>query len=334
MLLQERTHMSVLIEALTLVVRRSSLEQALANGADVIRERLDSGEIGARWVTADDHLVAASFLPEQLPDALQLLMSLGLTVVDDERYVDIAIVDHLLGLNWDCEWLEWQPPHAGRYSVAWLAGTEPGDLAIPSGHTPGQDPLFRPDPSREPGLMRLSSDPSGEYWLNTATGAIERHAIIDRRAAPGPIMQAVISGLESLGVDHELSDPEQVTAGLPCGLFDCELRIRTYESQDFVEAVLFVPMRVPAAARATTLKRWQRLGMWWLDLETGRPGARIDIDVRDAISPYALGELLTDLRRSAIELQHELLELAWDWLPADADADIDAVLSDDDPASV
>lgn len=326
--------MSVLIEALTVVVQRASLERAHPDGADAVRAQLGSGEIGARWVTADDHLVAASFLPEQLPGALQLLMGLGLTVIDDERYVDVAIVDHLLGLNWACEWLEWQPPHAGRYSVAWLAGAEAGELAIPNGHTPGQEPLFRPDPSREPGLMRLSGDPTGEYWLNTATGAIERHAIVDRPAAPGPIMEAVLVGLETIDLQPELRDAEQVVAGLSCGLFECELRITTYESQNFVEAVLFVPMRVPVAARASTLKRWQRLGLWWLDLETGRPGARIDIDVRDSISPYAMEELLADLRRSAMELQHELLELAWDWLPADADADIDAVVSDDDPAPV
>jgi hypothetical protein len=54
--------MSVPIEALTLVMRRTALDVSYPGGADAMADWLAEEALNARWVVGDEHLIAASFM--------------------------------------------------------------------------------------------------------------------------------------------------------------------------------------------------------------------------------------------------------------------------------
>jgi hypothetical protein len=67
--------------------------------------------------------------PEHLRPCAELLDSHGFIAVDDSTFVDFAYVDQHHGPALPCDWLEWRR-HGDGFTVAWLAGTDPSEMAV------------------------------------------------------------------------------------------------------------------------------------------------------------------------------------------------------------
>ena len=166
--------MSVLVEALSLVVPRLTLDVSYPGGADRFIESLESSENPARFVVADDDLVSVSFFcPDEAKTVALPLLEHGLIGVDDGAFVDFVFVDQRFGPTMPCPWLGWER-HPEGFTLAWRASSEPGELAVPEGWTPEQSKrLTREDIREEPGrCMKLAEEEGVETWIDFSTGEL------------------------------------------------------------------------------------------------------------------------------------------------------------------
>jgi hypothetical protein len=124
---------SVLVEAISVVVRRDALERAYPGGVAAYERDCPN-----QTFCADEHLTRVGFMtPDDARNFVEQLEDRGLTFLDGERSMDIAVLFQGRGLMMPCDWIE-HGRHPDGYEMCWLAGTEPGSLAAPEGWTPEQ----------------------------------------------------------------------------------------------------------------------------------------------------------------------------------------------------
>jgi hypothetical protein len=168
--------MSVLIEALTLVVRKITLEISYPGGADAFLDATLKLDAPPRYACNGDlWLVNVSFYDsDHSTPAERLLRDAGLVGVDERslEYFEYVFVDQLLGPTMPCPWLNWQR-HKGGFTLAWDASQKVGDLAAPDGWTPAQSrALTRTDAREDRGrMLRLAEEEGFETYLDFETGA-------------------------------------------------------------------------------------------------------------------------------------------------------------------
>lgn len=175
--------MSVLIEAVSLVVPRVLLELRYPDGKNGFFAEMSRPSAEARYVCADCHLVSASFFtPEAAERAAAVLVSAGMLDVEDDQYRDFALVDQKYGPLLHCHWLIWSP-HPTGYTSAWLAGTDKAALATPDGWTVAQSlRLMRTEVSAITGdILELSEDNGIVTWLDFRSGRV--HSSLRRERA-------------------------------------------------------------------------------------------------------------------------------------------------------
>ena len=294
--------MSVPVEALTLVMRRTTLNASYPGGADAMADWLASEDINARWVVTDEHLIAASFLSADLTPVVEVLVERGFVFEPEEGDFDYVVVDAMLGLAYGCDWLEYTSPEGERYSLCWLAGTSPGDVVVPEGHTLGEGTPVRMHTRWDPDMIRMGMNGSAEAWLNTRTGQIEHHAPQPCRTEPGPIMQAVLDGLPEAVQEVRLSDgdAEELFGTFPVGSLSCVLRVRTLEGQGLMEAVLFPPLDIPAADVDILEDRLTKVDHAAIDPHSATPCGYMNIRVNDLPTPPVMKQLM-DILSTAVE---------------------------------
>jgi len=142
---------SVLVEALTLIVRKDVLDISYPGGEDAFLQAMLDLERPPRFVcNVDQYLINASFHgPAHILPAISLLVEHGLTPMDDDQAYEMVYVDQKFGPTMPCDWLRWGH-HEDGFTYAWLVGTDPGVLATPTGWTPEQSRrLIRDDASDE-----------------------------------------------------------------------------------------------------------------------------------------------------------------------------------------
>ena len=171
--------MSVLIEGFCVVIRKESLEASHPGGLAgfIVRTRKNSAE--HRYICMDEHLVCLSyFSPDAAERAIVPLVNAGMIDIEDDEFIDIAIVDQRYGPTLLCRWLSWKRNPADLTS-AWLAGELPGGLTIPDGWTPDRAlNLKRVDIRNFPDrAMRLAEEDGMETWLDFTTGRITRRMV-------------------------------------------------------------------------------------------------------------------------------------------------------------
>ena len=113
--------MSVLAEAISVVVQLSTLNTKYPGGADQYqRDCLNNS------YCADQYLARVGFMtPADVKQFVAHLENSGMVFVRDGRVVDIAVVDQFQGLTAPCDWLG-GGRHPDGYSAVWYAGTIPG----------------------------------------------------------------------------------------------------------------------------------------------------------------------------------------------------------------
>ncbi|MEO5579956.1 MAG: YbjN domain-containing protein [Gemmatimonadaceae bacterium] len=197
--LLSRSEMSVLVEALTLVVPRSALDISFPGATDGFLEALSDPAVDKRFVCSDDHLVSVSFMsPAALEPVARRLTAHGLVEMEDSGFREFALVDQHFGPTMPCEWLVWKR-HDEGYTTAWIATSEPGELAKPEGWTPAQSrQLSRSDVRDQTGWgMRLAEENGIETWLDFTTGRISVGLSHRSETAPRPVGPQSELGVDS-----------------------------------------------------------------------------------------------------------------------------------------
>ena len=115
--------MSVLIEAITVLVPLERLSEAFDDGLDAYKRIAPNCSL-----RADEHLTALSLTtPEDVASFIDKLETFGLKFLDEGKAIDIAVVDQTTGPTTDCDWLEFASDENGP-STCWKKGTEPGEM--------------------------------------------------------------------------------------------------------------------------------------------------------------------------------------------------------------
>ena len=166
--------MSVLIEAVSLVVPRSLLYFRYPGGIDGFIAELSRPSAENRHVCSDDHLMSVSFFTRDAAGRTgAVLTTAGMVESRHGAFADFAIIDQNVGPLLECPWIEWTREPAG-HSCAWLATADRGKLAVPDGWTPGQSRrLSRANTNAlQADTFKLSEENGVETWLDLRTGRI------------------------------------------------------------------------------------------------------------------------------------------------------------------
>lgn len=119
--------MSVLIECISVVVRRSAIERVFPGGLEGYLEIVPN-----QAFCCDTHLTRAGFMhPDDVGAFVTELQRHGLRFLENETFVEIAIVDQMQGPSRPCGWLSFSREAEG-WSKAWLTGRPEGDLSVPA----------------------------------------------------------------------------------------------------------------------------------------------------------------------------------------------------------
>lgn len=153
--------MSVLVEAISIVVRRDALERAYRGGVAAYE-----ADCPNQTFCADEHLTRVGFMtPDDARYFVEHLEDRGLTFLDGERSVDIAVLFQGRGLMMPCDWIE-HGRHPDGYEMCWLAGTEPGSPAVPEGWTPDRSRrIHRVSTEGEATHIRPGIEPGDELYV-------------------------------------------------------------------------------------------------------------------------------------------------------------------------
>src|SRR5947209_2270005 len=97
--------MSVLVEALTVIVSRPTLDAAWPGGTDASLAAAACDASRARLTCADDHITAVSFLSS---DDCQAWIDRLEHHVSSNRAAGIVCIDQHHGPTTPCDWIEWR----------------------------------------------------------------------------------------------------------------------------------------------------------------------------------------------------------------------------------
>lgn len=332
--------MSVLVEALSLIIPRIVLDISYPGGADSFFETMLTVPLPCRHACSDDKLVSVSFFG--LADARVIhdeLQSLGIVGVQDDRFVELACIDQRAGPTMPCEWLEWAK-HEEGYTSCWMAGRDPGPLSAPPGWTPEQSRGmtfhdYRSDPGR---AIQLGEEADGdEIWLDFQTGEILKldpfipegrtvdeeaetlftvsksdGASIPERleAANASLLSTIRAMLDARSYKYLQIDESSLTMNFHNERGSYGLYFTTNDKIDFVGLSATYGSRIPDQRRVAIAEALSRinLGIWLgnfeLDFSEGHLRFRIGIDVEDGSLSETMVSNLLAVTLQAMERYH------------------------------
>ena len=177
--------MAVLVEAISVVVRRDAIAERYPGGWRAFLEIVPNATI-----CADDDLVRVGFMsPTDVESFIKRLEHGGLTFIQDKKAIDIAVVDQMRGPTTPAQWLEFSHLAFGdkeqRVAACWLfegpriaAGihmsSKQMNLATPEGWR-YEDSLsakstFVPNEQANERLKLLRHDDGQDVYLDLGTG--------------------------------------------------------------------------------------------------------------------------------------------------------------------
>ncbi len=94
--------MAVLVEAISVIVRRKSIEDKYPGGWQAFVEAVPNNTL-----CADDEIARVGFMtPQDVEGFVKQLEMNGLLFAKDSQAVDVAVADQFAGLTTPCDWLE------------------------------------------------------------------------------------------------------------------------------------------------------------------------------------------------------------------------------------
>jgi hypothetical protein len=342
--------MSVLVEALSLIVPRKVLDVSYPGGTEAFLNKMNIPPLLCRHACSDDALVSVSFHGTE--DATVVgneLLDLGIVAVDDDHFYELAFVDQAKGPTMPCDWIEWQK-HEEGYTSCWLAGTDPEPLHTPEGWTPQQSQnLTLHDIRGEPGrCMKLADEPDGhEIWIDFQTGAIassdpyplrgeeavqppqppspkspiDRRIMHNRRnlsADSATLLASVRAMLDARSYTYHQVDEQSLTLTQRSQHGTYALYVTTNDETDFVGLMATYGSRIPESRRVHVAEALSRinlllwLGNFELDFSEGELRFRIGIDVEDGlVSETMLSNMLGATLHSMDRYHIALMRIAF-----------------------
>jgi hypothetical protein len=272
---------SVLIEDVTLVVRRQRLELAYPGGVEAFLRAVRS--LPARPRFACDHdgmLVNVSFSDaDALEAAAVLLEAHWLIAFHETREQDFVSVDQRSGPTLPCSWLNWER-FTNAFTVAWVAGSPPGPLVIPEGWTP-------PSPQ-----LDLSFGADVEIAPAARPAASYRPAFEVVRC--GSIHDAVLAALRDAGwrTQHDQAPNAWLEYRGDKAVYSCRYHVE--EPQETVVCHTRAPVTIPPYARARVMEFVTRancrlmLSAFELHVEGGQLFVRAACRIKDGVLTTAM----------------------------------------------
>ena len=112
--------MAVLVEGISVIVRRDSIDRAYRGGWDAFVASVPNATL-----CFDGEIARVGFMaPQKVGNYIDVLAERGLTFLEDDKAKDIAVADQQRGLTASCEWLEFGRLRYGegddKVSACWL----------------------------------------------------------------------------------------------------------------------------------------------------------------------------------------------------------------------
>ena len=161
--------MSVLIEAISVVVRVSTLEARYPGGVAAYEADCPNGTF-----CSDAHLTRVGFMtPVDVRAFVEALTShFDLTFfTPNDGFVDAAVVDQRSGPTARCSWIEFEHGSEGP-AKAWLDGATPADIAVPKGWSQAGHASLRVSPNEEAPDLLIERAGNMDQILDQDTGKV------------------------------------------------------------------------------------------------------------------------------------------------------------------
>jgi len=175
--------MAVLVEAISVVIRRETIEEKYPGGVDQYAKDCPN-----RTICIDEEIVRVGFMtPADTCAFIGDLERLGFNYIEDEAFDEIAVVDQFDGMVMPCDWLECLNlvifEGDIRVSVCNSKGKALGDVVFPYGWnyetSLSKRTLSMDSESLEKRLIFLRRKDGADFYLDAFTGEevfIERAA--------------------------------------------------------------------------------------------------------------------------------------------------------------
>jgi hypothetical protein len=139
--------LAVLVEAISIIIKREALERLYPGGAVAYASDCPN------WTYCEDgDLTRVGFMsPQDVAAHLHILESMGLRTLGPEGFADLAVVDQNEGPTRPCNWLAFGEHFASGAKFAFLVGTDPNPIVLPPGWKAGNSQklhLLEPTPDR------------------------------------------------------------------------------------------------------------------------------------------------------------------------------------------
>ena len=160
--------MAVLAEAISVIVRVDVIDDAIPGGMAGYRAMVPNGSF-----CTDGRLVRVGFAaPPDVGAFYEHLRQFGLRLDDDERFLDIAIVDQYEGPTFPCPWLRFERHAEGYSSVRLVDEPLSQPVAAPEGWTPENSAKLKFTPTEDANehFIGMGSENGAETVLDTRTG--------------------------------------------------------------------------------------------------------------------------------------------------------------------
>jgi len=164
--------MAVLIEAISVVVRRKAIEQRHPGGWQGFLRRVPN-----RTLCTDGTFVRVGFMsPNDVQAYASTLEECGLVFRKDGQAVDFAVVDQLRGPTIPAPWLEFGRIQAGSMKIAacWPVGQFSKEVSLPEGWkydgSMSDKPMFAKDNTMDDRLKFLRRENDIDVYLDLRAG--------------------------------------------------------------------------------------------------------------------------------------------------------------------
>ncbi|MEO8564224.1 MAG: YbjN domain-containing protein [bacterium] len=225
--------MSVLVEALSLIVPRRVLDIGYPGGTHDFMKRMCEPSVPCRLVCADDQLVSVSFHSvDQAQVVADELRDFGVVGVDDGGFYELALVDQVAGPMMPCDWLEWRR-HQDGFTYCWVTGGDPDPMHVPDNWTPAQSRglTFHDLRDESDRCIKLADETHREIWLDFQTGAL---FTAPPRPVDAPIDPAPIAAMSEAQPSDEMVEEEGTLASIIRAALDRQqLRYRVVDDHMF-----------------------------------------------------------------------------------------------------
>jgi hypothetical protein len=192
--------MAVLIEAISLVIKREAIQRDFAGGWEAFLSSVPNGSF-----CSDEDLARVGFMdPTDVRAYVAALEAHGLTFQQEGMAVDLAVVDQLRGTTIPAPWLEIGRFHINGWHIVacWPKGSTPDGISFPAGWqyegSISQRSNFVADEDRDDRVKFLRREDDIDVYEDLRTG---KEVFIGRPEIQGGGEASVFTRIEKLFYD-------------------------------------------------------------------------------------------------------------------------------------